>query len=1087
MRGPFILLLTAAAVLPSPAAKAAETLRSGGPPDWVVPAQIPADAAVTDAPLGTLLLDQQILFEPGKIVTFAETAVRIQNPQGLAAGNVLLSWNPATDDVTVNKVHIRRGDKIIDVLAAGQTFTILRRESNLEAAVLDGTLTATIQPEGLQEGDIINLATTIERSDPVMKGHVEALFAPWNGLPVESARARVTWPSSLKVSSRQSAGLPAPQRHRSGGSTTLEFAARKIQPLIPPKGAPPRFALGRFAEASDFNSWGQVADIFAPLYRTAAAIPASGPLRDELNRIRQSSNDSKVHAEQALALVQDRIRYVALTMGQGGYVPVPAETTWSRRFGDCKAKTALLLGLLHELGIEAEPVAVNSRLGDAVAGRLPMVSVFDHVLVRARIAGKTYWLDGTRTGDRKLDSIAVPDFSWGLPLISNAQLVRIVPAPLDLPEVETRAQIDASTGIYATGPATIEKVLRGDSAVAVATALSRLNDAQRKEFFKSYFKRDFDFIALKSATHAFDKDKRELRLSMNGEAKLEWEDGWLHVPGSSLAYEPDLERAPGPLRDAPFSISYPSFDRTRVEIRLPPGFASAKSDHKLPVPIRETVAGVEYARSVALKDNVLSMELSERSIAPEIPYSEAIAAAPRLKALNNLDVYLRVPRGYAGTDKDVQARMGEKPGSADAFFDRGLMLLGRYEFDKAIADFTEALKLEPTNVWALANRAIAHVQKRDYAAAERDLAAAEKIDSANPVALRTRGLLAEHEGDHRAAIDAFTSSLNSDPRNSFALGHRALSYYALRQEDTALADSDAALKLDPTFMDLRVMRANIFYRRGDRDAVSKEAELVTEENPKSDYAYVVAGKIYARLGKSEQAMRAFDRALAIKPQAYIYVNRAQVRPSSDHAGRLSDLEAALKLDPDDIDTLAEKANQLLIMGDFKRALAVYDRLVNPSPAFSDYAVMRAIALYKLGRVAEAQKIFSVERKKAKTSDDFNNLCWDKATAGILLESALAECREAQRLEPASSNIMDSLGFALLRLGKVDEAIRAYDAAITKKKGAASYMGRAMAYARKGDKARAAADRLQATTLDPDVEVRFAQYGMKLETPVVAGE
>jgi transglutaminase-like putative cysteine protease len=48
-------------------------------------------------------------------------------------------------------------------------------------------------------------------------------------------------------------------------------------------------------------------------------------------------------AEAALALVQDRVRYVALAMGAGGYVPADAAETWSRRYGDCKGKTALLL------------------------------------------------------------------------------------------------------------------------------------------------------------------------------------------------------------------------------------------------------------------------------------------------------------------------------------------------------------------------------------------------------------------------------------------------------------------------------------------------------------------------------------------------------------------------------------------------------------------------------------------------------------------------------------------------------------------------------------------------------------------------
>lgn len=1085
MRGPSVPLLTAAAVLSSPAAKAAETLKFGRPPAWVVPAQIPADAATTDAPLATLLLDQQILFELGKIVTFAETAVRIQNPQGLGAGNVLLSWNPATDDVTVNKVHIRRGDKIIDVLASGQTFTILRRESNLEAAVLDGTLTATIQPEGLQEGDIINLATTIERSDPVMKGHVEALFAPWNGLPIESAQARVTWPASLKVNSRQSAGLPAPQRHRSGGSTTLELAARKIQPLIPPKGAPPRFALGRFAEASDFSSWGEVAELFAPLYRSAAAIPASGPLGDELNRIRQSSNDPKVRAEQALALVQDRIRYVALAMGQGGYVPVPAETTWSRRFGDCKAKTALLLGLLHELGIEAEPVAVNSRLGDAVAGRLPMVSVFDHVLVRARIGSKTYWLDGTRTGDRKLDSIAVPDFGWGLPLVSNASLVHLVPPPLDRPEEDTRATIDASKGIHAPAPVTFEKIIRGDVAVVSQRLLSSLTEAQRQEIFRSYLKGDFDFITFKAGSYTFDKDQREFRITINGDAKLDWSGGIFYVPASTVGYDPDFERSPGPLQDAPFAVTHPVYSRTVISLQLPQSFLAERRLGS--ATINETLAGIEYFRTASVTGDVLTIETRARTLVPEITFKEAIAAKARLKALADEHVALPLPARYRPTGKDLAAIAGDKPASAKEFLRRGLTFLDSGKYDQALDDFDRAVELEPNNVWPIANRAIARVWKRDFDAAAKDLKRAENLDPDNPVVLRAKALQAELNGDFRAAAELYSKSLQKQPGNAFALMHRARAFAAMGEDEKALADSAEALQANPQLIDLRVTRANIFLRQGRRDDVAREAELLMTDNPKSDYALVGAGKIYARIGRTAEAMRAFERALAIEPQAYIYVNRAQARSSSDHAGRLSDLEAALKLNPDDIDTLAEKANQLLIMGDFKRALAVYDRLVNPSSAFSDYAIMRAIALYKLGRVAEAQKIFADERRKAKTSSDFNNLCWDKATAGILLESALAECREAQRLERDSSNIMDSLGFILLRLGKVDEAIRAYDAAITKKNGAESYMGRAMAYARKGDKARAATDRLQATTLDPDVEVRFAQYGMKLETPVIAGE
>ena len=61
-----------------------------------------------------------------------------------------------------------------------------------------------------------------------------------------------------------------------------------------------------------------------------------------------------MRAQAALGLVQDRIRYVALAMGTGGLVPADAATTWSRRFGDCKGKTVLLLAMLRALGVTTE-------------------------------------------------------------------------------------------------------------------------------------------------------------------------------------------------------------------------------------------------------------------------------------------------------------------------------------------------------------------------------------------------------------------------------------------------------------------------------------------------------------------------------------------------------------------------------------------------------------------------------------------------------------------------------------------------------------------------------------------------------------
>ncbi len=382
----------------------------GPAPAWVRPVAAPVPPKPDEVPVRLLLSDQQVDLTRDRQTTYSDVALRIQTPQGLAAGNVSFAWKPDTQSLTVHKLRIRRGDQLIDVLASGQTFTVLRRESNLENAMLDGVLTATMQPEGLQVGDILEFAASMTSSDPVMRGHVEQFAGAWNGIPIGRAHLNVRWPADLPTRVRRTDALPVLKPVTKGGMTSIDLQLDDVEPVAPPRNAPPRYQLGRLVEISDYASWGEIGALMAPLYQKAAVLPAAGPLRAEVARIAAASSDPKVRAEATLALLQDRIRYVALAMGAGGLVPADAEQTWSRRYGDCKGKTALLLGILEALGIQAEPVLVSTAAGDGLDERLPMIGLFDHVLVRATIGGRAYWLDGTRAGDAALDRLAVPAF-----------------------------------------------------------------------------------------------------------------------------------------------------------------------------------------------------------------------------------------------------------------------------------------------------------------------------------------------------------------------------------------------------------------------------------------------------------------------------------------------------------------------------------------------------------------------------------------------------------------------------------------------------------------------------------------------------
>lgn len=770
-----ILLFASTAIAMSTASQAADQLRYGKAPEWVAPQVVPASNNKSpNAPAVILLADQQIRFEPGKAISYGEIAMKIQTPEGLSAGNISLPWNPATDTLTINKLEIHRGKQVIDVLASGQTFTTMRRESNLELATLDGVLTANIQPDGLQQGDIIDLATTTEHVDPVLGNHVEATFAQWEHHPIGLAHARIEWPSSLGVNVRMSGGLPQVSPVERNGRKFVEMTARDVEPDIAPKGAPARFSLGRLGEATDFATFSDIAKLMIPLFRQAETIPASGPLHDEVEKIRTATLDPRQRAILALQLVQQRVRYVALLMGQGSYVPTKAETTWSQRFGDCKAKTALLLGILHSLGIDAQPILVQSRFGDALGERLPLLSYFDHVLVRAEIAGKTYYLDGTRIGDMNLSDIEVPNFRWGLPLVSQARLVPMLPVPHEIADNLVTIDVDARAGALSPAKVTVTETLHGDAAVATDVMYSRATEEQQRQVLTGAAKIYFDTFDMQSSAEKFDREHRNLSLQMTGTTQLHWKDGWYFVPASSLGYKPDFDRPAGPLHDAPLSVSYPVFRRSLVLLHLPPGFAAQQ---KLPVPVHETLAGVEYSRTASVKGDDLTIETSERTIAPEISYKEAIAAAPRVKALNDEDVYLKLVATYRPTQKDVSALGSENPTSADEYLRRGNFYFESGKFDEAIADFTNVLSIEPKNVFALADRALSRVFKREYASAEADISAATAIDPTNAVTFRARGLEAELQRKFPAAIGYYSKSLLSDPKNPFALNRLATLHF----------------------------------------------------------------------------------------------------------------------------------------------------------------------------------------------------------------------------------------------------------------------------------------------------------------------
>lgn len=1066
-------------------AQAGEKPELGPPAAWVTPTEGPKALPKDDgAAIRVLVLDSQVRFDDAGRSTYVETMTRIQSVEGLGSvGTISMSWKPDTGSLTVHKVRILRGDKVIDVLA-NQTFTVLRRENNLELAMLDGVLTATLQPEGLQVGDILDVASTRTDREPVLGGRVDATLAGPTQVTVDRVRLRAQWPASKVIRSRFTEGFIPTKPTRAGGITTLEVDAMDLQPLHGPVGAPPRFSRLREIELSEFQSWAEVSALLEPLYAKASALERGSAIQAEAARIRAASKDPKAWALQALTLVQNQVRYVYLGMNDGGLVPSTAEATWKRRFGDCKAKTALLLALLRELDVQAEPVLVSTSLGDGLDERLPNVGVFDHILVRASIGGRNYWLDGTRTGDLDLDRIKVPPFVWALPLKSaGATLVRLERPPLTVPDTLISLKFDASRGLDVPAATHAEAVMNGDAGSGMNVVMANFAATDRDAVLRRFWKSTVPGIEPKTVSASYNSATGEETLMVDGETKLDWkpwslDSRWYEVKSASLGWKPDFSRESGPNVDAPFAVDHPTYAKAIETVILPWGGAgfTVKGDD-----VDARLAGYALRRTTRIEKGVFTLETTTRTLSDEFPAKEAPAAAEALEAMANVSVWLASPAHYIATADDMAALTATQPKTSEEFVTRGSRFSNKGEFEKAIADFDRAVALDPKASLPYADRGIAHYWLGEYALAKADFDKASELDSRSLVAVHGQGLLAMHYGRYADAVALFTRATDLLRDDDFALYQRALAYNSIGQDDKALADTDAILKIRADNSDALWLRATIFRSRKQFDQALAELDKGLAANPDDIILQLRRVTTLAMAGRLGEAREQISAYIAAKPTAATLLVRAGYRDKADLPGRLADIGEALKLEPKNTSALRMKALAQVEAGDAAGAIDTLTHGLKDRPGNLDLLMGRAETYVKIGKPDLALKDFEQVRVQAETNgkaSQLNSLCWTQATLGFALEAARRDCEAGIKIT-RNFAIVDSHAFVLLRLGLFDEAAAEYDAALAMHPGgAASLYGRGIAKLRLGKAGDGQADLASARGLSAQVEEEFAGYGVK---------
>ena len=154
---------------------------------------------------------------------------------------------------------------------------------------------------------------------------------------------------------------------------------------------------------------------------------------------------------------------------------------------------------------------------------------------------------------------------------------------------------------------------------------------------------------------------------------------------------------------------------------------------------------------------------------------------------------------------------------AQKHIDKGIQFGDEGDFEKAIAEFKEVLKLDPKNVHAYNNIGIAYFRtgNLDQAIAYYTKAIDLGIADANMYFFRGQ-MYGKYQQEDAKAIKDYTKAIELQANFSRAYLNRALSYSMLKEHDKAIADYNKMVEIRPA--DLKVIvdnRARQYFEKGD--------------------------------------------------------------------------------------------------------------------------------------------------------------------------------------------------------------------------------------------------------------------------------
>jgi hypothetical protein len=357
-----------------------------GTPPWLqalTATQLPAHDEKTDAVLLYSETNVSVL-SVDKIRTHVLEAYKILRPEGRQHGTVSVYFNSRRKITNLHAWCIP---------LKGADYEVKEKDSVDVAAPFDGgELVSDIKYKMLEipaadPGSIVGYEYDVEEqpfwlqdtwhfqsTDPVHESHFSLQLPPgWE--------LKASWSSYPEVKPTEAAG------------NTWKWAVTDVKAIRAETDMPPLngvagqmivsfFPPGENSRKNEFGSWQSMGNWYEGLIDTQLA--SSDAIKQKVDALVAGKTTTLSKMQAIARFLQHDIRYVAISLGIGGWQPHPAQEVFTKRYGDCKDKATLMRTMLREIGVDSYHVVINDKR-DSITPTSPAHNGFNHVILAIKL------------------------------------------------------------------------------------------------------------------------------------------------------------------------------------------------------------------------------------------------------------------------------------------------------------------------------------------------------------------------------------------------------------------------------------------------------------------------------------------------------------------------------------------------------------------------------------------------------------------------------------------------------------------------------------------------------------------------------